>query len=75
MRHKSIEEIYVHRIETAIKSIERGNKKPHEIEIQNSINGLRKINDGLLEDLEKKLAITINAYERKKIENSYKKVW
>jgi len=68
MRTKSIEEIYVKRIENGIRSINFGTKKPEDVNVHTDLKKLKSINDGLCEDLTDKYYNTIYAY-RKKLEN------
>ena len=67
MRVKSIEEIYVNRIECGIRGIQHGTKKPEDVNVHTDLKKLQSINDGLCEDLYDKYYNTIDAY-RKKLE-------
>lgn len=66
----TIEECYVKKIEGGIRSIKLGYKKPEEIELISSFEKLKKINDGLCDDLKIKYDKIVKDYE-----NKSKKIW
>jgi hypothetical protein len=65
MRTKSIEEIYVSRIESGIRGIHCGTKKPEDVNVVTDLKKLQPINDGLYEDLTDKYYNTLDAYRKK----------
>jgi hypothetical protein len=65
MRTKSIEEIYVKRIECGIRGINCGTKKPEEVSVHTDLKKLQSINDGLYEDLCDKYYNTLDSYRKK----------
>ena len=72
MRIKSIEEIHVSKIESAIRSLDHGTKRPHEINIGNNLRQLATINYFLYTDLSDKYSKILDKVERKKIADLYK---
>jgi len=74
MRTRSVEECIVKNIEGGIRGIKMGTKKPQDMNLNQSFDRLSKINEALCDDLISKYENVLSDY-RKKIENSYKKVW
>ena len=72
MRAKSIEEIVVKKIESGIRGIEHGTKKPHEVNILKDLARLSMINDGLFDELHEKYSKVLYEYDRKKVKELYK---
>lgn len=65
MRSKSIEEIVVRNIESGIRGINFGTKRPEDVNIHKDLKRLQSINDGLYEELCDKYYNTLDAYKEK----------
>jgi len=61
----SLEECYVNKIESGIRSIKLGTKKPEEVKLYQSFESLKKLNDGLYNDLIKKYDNIVKDYKNK----------
>lgn len=72
MRNLSTEELIVRKIESGIRGIDLGTKKPHEVNILKELSRLSMLNDGLFDELQDKYTNTLKKYERKKIAELYK---
>jgi len=65
MRSKSIEEIVVRNIESGIRGIKFGTKRPEDVNVHKHLKRLQSINDGLYEELCDKYYNTLDAYKEK----------
>jgi hypothetical protein len=72
MRNLTTEELIVRKIESGIRGIDLGTKKPHEVNILKELSRLSMLNDGLFDELQDKYTNTLKMYERKKIAELYK---
>ena len=72
MRNLTTEELIVRKIESGIRGIDLGTKKPHEVNILKDLSRLSMMNDGLFDELQDKYTNTLKKYERKKITELYK---
>ena len=72
MRNLTTEELIVRKIESGIRGIDMGTKRPHEVNIMKDLSRLSMINDGLFDELQDKYTNTLKKYERKKIAELYK---
>ena len=60
----TIEETYVKHIESGIRAIKLGTKRPDEANVGKYLNKLRNINDGLCDDLMDKQQNVVNNYKK-----------
>lgn len=60
----TIEETYVKHIESGIRAIKLGTKRPDEANVGKYLNKLRNINDGLCDDLMDKYQNVVNNYKK-----------
>jgi hypothetical protein len=60
----TIEETYVKHIESGIRAIKLGTKRPDEANVGKYLNKLRNINDGLCDDLMERYQNVINNYKK-----------
>lgn len=61
----TIEDCYVKKIECGIRGIKLGTKKPSEVDINEALEKLKKVNDGLYEDLLKKYITIMESYNKR----------
>jgi len=61
----SAEENYIKNIETAIRAIRMGTKKPEETSVGFNLNKLKAVNIGMYEDLMAKYKVVYNEYKSK----------
>ena len=60
----TIEETYVKHIESGIRAIKLGTKRPDEANVGKYLNKLRNINDGLCDDLMERYQNVVNNYKK-----------
>ena len=75
MRTKSIEELYVRNIESGIRGISFGTKKPEDVNVIAQLSKLQSINVGLYDELSTKYYQTLDKYRAKLNQNNPRKVW
>ena len=61
----TIEDCYVKKIECGIRGIKLGTKTPSEVNVSNTLEKLKAVNDGLYDDLLKKYVTTMDAYNKR----------
>jgi hypothetical protein len=60
----TIEETYVKHIESGIRAIKLGTKRPDEANVGKYLNKLRNINDGLCDDLMERYQNVVDNYKK-----------
>lgn len=62
---KTCEEIYITRIEGAIRGIKMGTKKPSDVDVTDQFRRLKPLNQMMWEDLKDKYDAQVRAYNQK----------
>ena len=70
----TIEECYVKKIESGIRSIKLGMKTPEQVKINGTLEKLRLVNDGLFDELQTKYTNIVIDFNRK-MENKRDYAW
>lgn len=63
---KTAEDLYVKNIENAIRSIRLGSKEPKDTRIGVNLNALKKLNEGLYEELILEYKMVFEDYKKRK---------
>jgi len=61
-----MEEILIKQIENGIRAIRMGNKTPLEAEVNSKLVRLKKLNEGMADDLNKKYVAVVQDYNKRK---------
>lgn len=69
------EEYYVKYIESGIRGIKLGTKKPQETNVSKFFEKLRDINIGLYDDLMEQYKVAVENHKKKELEKTFKKTW
>ena len=69
------EEHYVKYIESGIRAIKLGTKKPHETNVSKFFEKLRDVNDGLCDDLMERYKQVVEDYNKRENQKLFKKSW
>lgn len=61
-----MEEILIKQIENGIRTIRMGNKSPLEADVNSKLERLKKLNEGMAQDLNKKYVAVVKDYNNRK---------
>ena len=62
-----MEDLLIKQIENGIRAIRLGTKRPQEVEVNNKLERLTKLNEGMANDLSNKYIAIINDFSKRKL--------